>query len=71
MEFLSREFRFTLALEIEAYSPFQMILTQSDGTPSPPTRMQKNTINRIRTLDIAAMGHIVDGTLSMAVPPYV
>jgi hypothetical protein len=41
MEFLSREFRFTLALEIEAYSPFQMILTQSDGTPSPPTRMQK------------------------------
>jgi hypothetical protein len=48
-----------------------MILTQSDGTPSPPTRMQKKTINRIRTLDIAAMGHIVDGTLSMAVPPYV
>ena len=33
--------------------------------------MQKKTINRIRTLDIAAMGHIVDGTRSMAVPPYV
>lgn len=57
-EFFNKEFGFSIAFETDGGQATRMVLTQSDGTLSPASRMEKPVTSRMVEVDLATMDRV-------------